>query len=85
MAAPLFSALRSSSQVERPLLNFPSRNYHVELGAREKTLLEVDPALMKFKSYKNSVKVASKIGNVLTVVAVTACSYQLVVRAMTKN
>ncbi|KAJ3700621.1 hypothetical protein LUZ61_004326 [Rhynchospora tenuis] len=86
--SPLFNAFRSSSSsqktAERPLPNnIPRRNYHIELGAREKALLEEDPALKKFRSYKNSVKAASKIGNVLTVVAFAACGYQLVVRAMT--
>jgi hypothetical protein len=38
-------------------------------------LLEVDPALKKFKSYKNSVKVASKIGNVLTAVTIVGMSF----------
>jgi hypothetical protein len=45
----------------------------------------VDPALKKFKSYKNSVKVASKIGNILTNDVIASCSYQIMVRAMTKN
>ncbi|KAK8946106.1 hypothetical protein KSP40_PGU015537 [Platanthera guangdongensis] len=33
-------------------------------------LLEVDPALKRFKSYKKAVKQASKVGNVLTILAV---------------
>ncbi|CAN6210606.1 unnamed protein product, partial [Urochloa humidicola] len=62
----------------------PSRGYHVELGAREKALLEEDVALKRFKSYKNSVKQVSKIGNVLTLAVVLACSYELVVATSTK-
>ncbi|KAJ3691014.1 hypothetical protein LUZ61_020178 [Rhynchospora tenuis] len=71
--SPLFSAFRSSSSpqaVERSLPNIPRRNYHVELSAREKALLEEDPALKKFRSYKKGVKLTSKIGTVLTGVAV---------------
>ncbi|KAJ3694946.1 hypothetical protein LUZ60_000323 [Juncus effusus] len=89
MAAPLsraaLSALRSSSQkVERPLSKIPRRSYHVELGAREKALLQEDPALKKFKSCKNTVRQASKIGFALTMFATAACGYQLTYRAMTK-
>ncbi|KAF7058778.1 hypothetical protein CFC21_065766 [Triticum aestivum] len=59
----------------------PRRGYHVELGAREKSLLEEDVALKRFKSYKNSVKRVSKIGNVLTLVVFAACSYEVVALA----
>ncbi|KAJ4804132.1 succinate dehydrogenase subunit [Rhynchospora pubera] len=79
--SPLFSAFRSSSSSSLPHIS--RRNYHVELAAREKALLEEDPALKKFRSYKKGVKLTSKIGTVLTGVAVAACSYQLVVKAMT--
>jgi hypothetical protein len=70
---------------QRPLSNIPRRSYHVQLGFYEKALLGVDPALKKFKSYKNSVKVASKVGNILTDDVITSCSYQIMVRAMTKK
>ena len=59
----------------------PRRGHHVELGAREKALLEEDVALKRFKSYKNSVKRVSKIGNVLTLVVFAACSYEVVALA----
>ncbi|KQJ90112.1 succinate dehydrogenase subunit 7, mitochondrial [Brachypodium distachyon] len=84
MAQPTFlSSLRSrfrSTQPQLPHLQ-PRRGYHVELGAREKALLEEDAALKRFKSYKNSVKKVSKIGNVLTLVVVAACSYEIVALA----
>ncbi|CAN6174199.1 unnamed protein product, partial [Urochloa humidicola] len=85
MAQPTFlSSLRSRLRTARPTPHHrlqPSRGYHVELGAREKALLEEDVALKRFKSYKNSVKRVSKIGNVLTLAVVFACSYELVALA----
>ncbi|KAJ4783552.1 succinate dehydrogenase subunit [Rhynchospora pubera] len=68
--SPLFSAFRSSSS----LPHISRRNYHVELAAREKALLEEDPALKKFRSYKKGVKLTSKIGTALTGVAVAGVS-----------
>lgn len=38
-------------------------------------LLEEDPALKKFKSYKSSVKQVSKIGNVLTMLVIAGMVY----------
>ncbi|KAL6655648.1 hypothetical protein ACP70R_006474 [Stipagrostis hirtigluma subsp. patula] len=80
----LRSRLRSPPQPQRPHLQ-PSRGYHVELGAREKALLEEDAALKRFKSYKNSVKQVSKIGNVLTLAVVVACSYEIAVLATSRK
>ncbi|XP_020082599.1 succinate dehydrogenase subunit 7, mitochondrial-like [Ananas comosus] len=89
MASNLFSSLRRPrSQVAPPppsLPHFPRRGYHVELGAREKALLEEDPALKKFKSYKSSVKQVSKIGNALTMLVIAACTYEIFAVATTKN
>ncbi|OAY76158.1 Succinate dehydrogenase subunit 7, mitochondrial, partial [Ananas comosus] len=89
MASDLFSSLRRPrSQVAPPppsLPHFPRRGYHVELGAREKALLEEDPALKKFKSYKSSVKQVSKIGNALTMLVIAACTYEIFAVATTKN
>ncbi|CAL9751623.1 unnamed protein product, partial [Musa acuminata subsp. burmannicoides] len=68
-----FAALRSSSQKEAstsPSNQISRRGYHIDLGAREKALLEEDPALKRFKSYKNSLKRVSKIGDVLTILVV---------------
>ncbi|KAL0922259.1 hypothetical protein M5K25_006230 [Dendrobium thyrsiflorum] len=74
MAFPLsnstiLSSFRSRFQGEGPD-HILRRGYHIELGAREKALLEEDPALKRFKSYKKTVKQASKIGNVLTILAI---------------
>ncbi|XP_072952620.1 succinate dehydrogenase subunit 7, mitochondrial-like [Typha angustifolia] len=82
----LFSILRQNSQnSQRPLPNLPRRDYHIELGVREKALLEEDPALKRFKSYKNNVKQATKIGTALTVLVVAACSYEIYAVATAKN
>ncbi|CAD5169922.1 unnamed protein product [Musa acuminata subsp. malaccensis] len=75
-----FAALRSSSQKEAstsPSNQISRRGYHIDLGAREKALLEEDPALKRFKSYKNNLKRVSKIGDVLTILVVAACTYEL--------
>ncbi|GJN34099.1 hypothetical protein PR202_gb22738 [Eleusine coracana subsp. coracana] len=77
MAQPAFlsslrSRLRSPAPPSPHSRHQPSRGYHVELGAREKALLEEDVALKRFKSYKNSVKQVSKVGNVLTLVVAVA-------------
>ncbi|KAK1630568.1 hypothetical protein QYE76_004883 [Lolium multiflorum] len=79
MAQPAFlSSLRSRLRTPPPPPHVqPRRAYHVELGAREKALLEEDVALKRFKSFKNNVKQVSKIGNILTLVVVAACSYQV--------
>ncbi|OEL23943.1 hypothetical protein BAE44_0015037 [Dichanthelium oligosanthes] len=66
MAQPAFlSSLRSCLRSAPPPTPHhrlqPSRGYHVELGAREKALLEEDVALKRFKSYKNSVKQLVKL------------------------
>ena len=88
MAQPAFlSSLRSrlrSPQPQAPALphlQAPRRGVHVELGAREKALLEEDTALKRFKSYKNSVKQVSKVGNILTGVVLFACAYEIVALA----
>ncbi|XP_073012541.1 succinate dehydrogenase subunit 7, mitochondrial-like [Typha latifolia] len=83
----LFSTLRPRSQMaaEPRVSHIPRRGYHVDLGDREKALLEEDPALKRFKSCKNSVKRASKIGNALTVLVLAACSYELFAVATMKD
>uniref|UniRef100_J3MX49 Succinate dehydrogenase subunit 7, mitochondrial n=1 Tax=Oryza brachyantha TaxID=4533 RepID=J3MX49_ORYBR len=87
MAQPAFlSSLRSrlrSPPPPAPLPHLqPRRGFHVELGAREKALLEEDVALKRFKSYKSSVKQVSKTGNVLTGVVLCACAYEIYMRAV---
>ncbi|KAL8118292.1 succinate dehydrogenase subunit 7A, mitochondrial [Apium graveolens] len=82
----IFSQLRSHSQKTGDLLRQSRRGIHtVELGAREKALLAPDPALDRFKSYKKDVKRVKRIGDVLTVVVVAGCCYELYVRATTRE
>ncbi|KAL1818413.1 hypothetical protein DCAR_0414577 [Daucus carota subsp. sativus] len=84
---PIFSPLRSHSQKTADFLCESRRGTHTETapGAREKALLAPDPALDRFKSYKKSVKRVKKIGDVLTVVVVAGCCYELYVRATTRK
>ncbi|XP_074586026.1 succinate dehydrogenase subunit 7, mitochondrial-like isoform X1 [Curcuma longa] len=76
----LFGAVSSTPQKEMlpsPMNHIARRGYHIDLGVREKALLEEDPALKRFKSYKNNLKRISKVGDVLTIVVVAACAYEL--------
>ncbi|XP_042409698.1 succinate dehydrogenase subunit 7, mitochondrial-like isoform X2 [Zingiber officinale] len=75
----LFGAISSTPQemLPSPMNHIARRGYHIDLGAREKALLEEDPALKRFKSYKNNLKRISKVGDALTIVVVAACAYQL--------
>ncbi|KAL5205510.1 hypothetical protein ABZP36_033719 [Zizania latifolia] len=83
------SSLRSSLRSPQPQALLPHlqprRGFHVELGAREKALLEEDTALKRFKSYKNNVKQVSKIGNILTGVVLFACGYEIVTLAVSSK
>lgn len=82
----LLSRLQSQSQVsnENPSA-ISRRGFHIELGAREKALLEEDPALKKFKSFKRSVWRLKRVGDVLTIVVVAGCCYEIYVRALMKK
>ncbi|XP_078437394.1 succinate dehydrogenase subunit 7B, mitochondrial-like isoform X1 [Wolffia australiana] len=82
----LFSSLRGiPQQGPLPVELFSRRGFHVEPGAREKALLEDDPALRKFKSHKKSVVRAKKIGDALIILVVAACSYEIYYKAMEKR
>ncbi|KAL5723582.1 Succinate dehydrogenase subunit 7B [Ranunculus cassubicifolius] len=82
----LFSRFQSSStqKLDDSLLQ-SRRNYHVELGAREKALLEPDPALKRFKSHKKGVRLIKRVGDVLTIVVVAGCCYEIYVRTMMRE
>ncbi|EEF52053.1 succinate dehydrogenase subunit 7B, mitochondrial [Ricinus communis] len=76
------SRFRSHSQnTEKGLLSNSSRGFHVEPGTREKALLAEDPALKRFKSHKSSVRTLKRVGDVLTIVVVAGCCYEIYVRA----
>ncbi|KAL1187942.1 Succinate dehydrogenase subunit 7A [Cardamine amara subsp. amara] len=75
------SHLRSSSQKTDGALAQSRRGFHVELGAREKALLAEDASLRRFKSHKKGMHRLKKIGDVLTVVVVAGCCYEIYARA----
>ncbi|KAK6924886.1 hypothetical protein RJ641_009212 [Dillenia turbinata] len=74
----VLSRLRSSSQDS---LLLSRRGFHIEPGAREKALLAKDPSLTRFKSYKKSVWKLKRVGDVLTIVVVAGCCYEIYVKA----
>ncbi|KAK6123407.1 hypothetical protein DH2020_042851 [Rehmannia glutinosa] len=80
------SALRLHSQAEDSSM-LPRRGFHVDLGAREKavSLLAEDPSLKRFKSHKKSVRRLKKVGDVLTMVVVAGCCYEIYVKAVLRE
>ncbi|KAF8407958.1 hypothetical protein HHK36_007098 [Tetracentron sinense] len=76
-----FSRFRSHSQLKEDPFSLSHRRFHIEPGAREKALLEEDPALKRFKSHKKNVWRLKRIGDVLTIVVVAGCCYEIYVRA----
>ncbi|KAK7354088.1 hypothetical protein VNO80_19546 [Phaseolus coccineus] len=79
------SHFRSHSQKTQDSASFSRRRFHVEPGSREKALLAEDSTLKPFKSYKKSVKQLKRIGDVLTVVVVAGCCYEIYVRAVDRE
>ncbi|XP_054807120.1 succinate dehydrogenase subunit 7B, mitochondrial-like isoform X1 [Prosopis cineraria] len=80
------SHFRSHSQQKREdLLSIARREFHIEPGPREKALLAEDPSLKPFKSYKKSVSRIKRIGDVLTVIVVAGCCYEIYVRAVMRE
>ncbi|KAB1202461.1 hypothetical protein CJ030_MR8G019533 [Morella rubra] len=79
------SHFRAHSQKTDDALTLARRAYHVELGPREKALLAEDPALKPFKSHKKSVWRLKRIGDVLTVVVVAGCCYEIYVKAVMRE
>ncbi|KAI6682904.1 hypothetical protein NL676_028817 [Syzygium grande] len=83
---PVLSHLRSHPQrTEDALALLSRRGLHVEPGAREKALLAPDPILSRFKSHKKGVKRLNRIGDVLTVVVVAGCCYEIYVKAVMRE
>ncbi|KAF3787453.1 Succinate dehydrogenase subunit 7B [Nymphaea thermarum] len=68
-----------------PSSSLHSRALHIELGAREKALLEEDPALKRFKSHKRNVWRLKRLGDALTIVVVAGCCWEIYVRAEMKK
>ncbi|XP_030937609.1 succinate dehydrogenase subunit 7A, mitochondrial [Quercus robur] len=79
------SHFRSHSQNTVDALSHTRRAYHIELGAREKALLAEDPALKRFKSHKKSVNAVKRMGDVLTIVVVAGCCYEIYVKAVMRE
>ncbi|KAI4343779.1 hypothetical protein L6164_011089 [Bauhinia variegata] len=79
------SHFRAHSQKTEDALFLSRRGFHVEPGAREKALLAEDPSLKPFKSYKKSVKRLKRIGDVLTIVVVAGCCYEIYVKAVMRE
>ncbi|KAH9776031.1 hypothetical protein WN944_013170 [Citrus x changshan-huyou] len=78
------SHLRSHTQEKREDA-LSRRGYHVELGPREKALLADDPVLKRFKSHKKSVWRLKRMGDVLTIVVVAGCCYEIYVKAVMRE
>ncbi|KAA8540858.1 hypothetical protein F0562_024821 [Nyssa sinensis] len=79
------SHFRSHSQKTEDSLSLSRRGFHIEPGAREKALLAEDPALKRFKSHKKSVWRLKRIGDVLTIVVVAGCCYEIYVKAVMRE
>ncbi|XP_019430362.1 PREDICTED: succinate dehydrogenase subunit 7B, mitochondrial-like [Lupinus angustifolius] len=79
------SHFRSSAQKTEDSTYHSRRGFHIEPGTREKALLAEDSALKPFKSYKKSVKQLKRIGDVLTIVVVAGCCYEIYVKAATRE
>ncbi|KAM3232230.1 succinate dehydrogenase subunit 7A, mitochondrial [Capsicum chacoense] len=79
------SKLRLNAQKTDESLMLSRRGIHIEPGAREKALLAADPSLKRFKSHKQSVRTLKRVGDVLTIVVVAGCCYEIYVRAVMRE
>ncbi|XP_057473423.1 succinate dehydrogenase subunit 7B, mitochondrial-like isoform X2 [Actinidia eriantha] len=80
----LLTHLRSHPQTEDSL-SLTRRGFHIEPGPREKALLAEDPSLKPFKSHKKSVWRLKRIGDVLTIIVVAGCCYEIYVKAVMRE
>ncbi|CAB4280841.1 unnamed protein product [Prunus armeniaca] len=74
-----------SQRTQNDSLSQSRRQFHVEPGPREKALLAEDPSLKRFKSHKKGVARIKRLGDVLTVVVVASCCYEIYVRAVMRE
>ncbi|KAK9925839.1 hypothetical protein M0R45_023104 [Rubus argutus] len=74
-----------SQTAKNDSLSLSRRQFHVEPGLREKALLAPDPSLKRFKSPKKGVLALKRIGDVLTVVVVAGCCYEIYVKAVMRE
>ncbi|KAI8019858.1 hypothetical protein LOK49_LG04G02033 [Camellia lanceoleosa] len=66
-------------------LSLSRRGFRVEPGPREKALLAEDPSLKQFKSHKKSVWRLKRVGDVLTIIVVAGCCYEIYVKAVMRE
>ncbi|KAA8542637.1 hypothetical protein F0562_023864 [Nyssa sinensis] len=79
------SHFRSHSPKSEDSHSLSRRGFHIEPGAREKALLAEDPALKQFKSHKRGVWRLKRIGDVLTIIVVAGCCYEIYVKAVMRE
>ncbi|MCL7024779.1 hypothetical protein MKW94_027108 [Papaver nudicaule] len=75
----------STQKVNPSVLQSSRRGFHIELGAREKALLEPHPALKRFKSTKKAEHMVRRFGDVLAVAVVSGGCYEVYVRATSRE
>ncbi|CAH2049627.1 unnamed protein product [Thlaspi arvense] len=59
--------------------------YHFKLSSCTWQLLAEDPSLKRFKSHKKGVRRIKRIGDVLTIVVVAGCCYEIYVKAVMRE
>ncbi|KAG6753066.1 hypothetical protein POTOM_043110 [Populus tomentosa] len=79
------SHYRSQSQKTQGAFCLSRRGFHVEPGPREQALLAEDPSLKRFKSHKKSVWRLKRFGDVLTLVVVAGCCYEIYVKTVMRE
>ncbi|XP_047958819.1 succinate dehydrogenase subunit 7A, mitochondrial-like [Salvia hispanica] len=79
------SALRFNSQKSNDSMALSRRGFHVEPGTREKALLAEDSSLKRFKSHKQGVRRLKVVGDILTIVVVAGCCYEIYDRAVRRE
>ncbi|KAI4342553.1 hypothetical protein MLD38_027170 [Melastoma candidum] len=77
----ILSHFRSFPRKSEGEISLSRRGFHVEPRPREKALLVSDPVLSGFKSTKKSVKTLKRVGDVLTIVVVAGCCYEIYVKS----
>ncbi|GMQ10182.1 hypothetical protein CsSME_00053283 [Camellia sinensis var. sinensis] len=83
----ILSPLRSHSlhKTQKDSLSLSRRGFHIQPGPRENALLADDPSLKQFKSHKKSVWRLKRVGDVLTIVVVAGCCYEIYVKAVMRE
>ncbi|KAF5725906.1 hypothetical protein HS088_TW23G00638 [Tripterygium wilfordii] len=80
------SHFRSRSPLEsEDALALSRRGFHIGPGPREKALLAEDPSLKRFKSHKKTVWRLKRVGDVVTVIVVAGCCYEIYVKALMRE